>query len=340
MYKNFGRLGGVAALTAVAALASSPLLARQGPEPEVHIVDPNSEDSLLGIRLTFSTFRDVLKKYGQPTEIQAGGPYSPTPPPGAAGNGADAAGGGKGMGPGGPGGPMGPMGMGGGRGMSSKGMSGPGSAGGAAGGGAAGGGAGSRQTSKNGFPGSNGGGAGGGGAAGAGPMGGGPMMGAGSGGPGRGQGKGGDGGGPGLPGFGPGGPGGPGGDGSEGDTPGTGTEEDPTGPLKETTWWYHDHLKGMHMAFVFNRNGQVIQIGEYGPRKMEKFNKVAVPNGGATRKGVALGGSLGTVIGKYGFSLDGAHDAENVIMRFGHGPKIAFQMVNNAVLGITVGVTK
>jgi hypothetical protein len=94
------------------------------------------------------------------------------------------------------------------------------------------------------------------------------------------------------------------------------------------------------MAFVFNRVGQVIQIGEYGPRKLERWHNVPVPNAGATRKGVALGGSLGTVVGKYGFSLDGAHDAENIIMRFGHGPKIAFQMVNNAVLGITIGVTK
>jgi hypothetical protein len=214
--------------------------------------------------------------------------------------------------------------------------------------GSGGGGGGKRQTSKNGFPGSgSGGGMGGPGSGGMGGPGSGGMGGPGSGGMGGPM----SGGGMGLPGFGPAGPGsggsglpgfGPaapgGGEGGE-MTPGAGTAEEDNPTFKETTWWYHDHQNGLHMAFVFNRVGQIIQIGEYGPRKLNSMNKHPVPLAGATRRGLTLGNSMGSVIGRYGWSLDGAHDGANVIMRFGGKNKIAFQVVNNAVLGITIGVT-
>lgn len=317
---RFGRVGGIAALAAVATLTSGPIWAGK----QVDVVETNAETSLLGVRLLSSTFKDVLHKYGQPSEIQAGGPYSPTPPPGAA----PASGGGAMMG--------GPPGMGGGkmgRSMGGPGSGGPGMPGGAGMGG--GGGGGKKQTSKNGFPGSSGGGGGAMGGPGSGGMMGGPnsggMMGPGSGGPG-------------LPGFGPGSPGSGGmgsGMGDEGgsESPGTGTSGETSAAVKETTWWYHDHMNGLHMAFVFNRVGQVIQIGEYGPKKMTKMNGVPVPSSGATRRGIVLGNSLGSVVKGYGWSLDGEHDAENIILRFGRKDKIAFQMVNNAILGITIGVT-
>jgi hypothetical protein len=110
--------------------------------------------------------------------------------------------------------------------------------------------------------------------------------------------------------------------------------------VKETTWWYHDQQTGLHIAFVFNRVGQIIQIGEYGPKKLQKMHGVLVPNAGATRRGLVLGNSMGAVIGKYGWSLDGAHSADNVILRFGRRDKVAFQMVHNSILGITIGVTR
>jgi hypothetical protein len=341
---RYGRLVGIAALTAAAALASGPLWAGQ----DVDIVEANSENTLLGMHLLNSTFRDVLKKYGQPSEIQAGGPFAPTPPPGKA---ASSSGMGGMMG----GGMMGIKG-GGMMGMRPPGSGGGGSGGGMGGAPGMGGGGNKKQTSKNGFPGDNGG-AGGMGGPGSGggmrPGMGSPM----SGGPGSGGGMrpgmgspmsgGGPGSGGGLPGFGPGlpGMGAPGieGEGNEGGPGELGagaesTEDNP--PVKETTWWYHDHQTGLHMAFVFNRVGQIIQIGEYGPKKLQKMHGVLVPNAGATRRGLVLGNSMGSVIGKYGWSLDGAHSADNVILRFGHTDKVAFQMVHNAILGITIGVTR
>ncbi len=329
---RYGRLVGIAAFTAVTAMASGPLWAGQ----DVNIVEANSENTLLGMHLLNSTFRDVLKKYGQPSEVQAGGPFAPTPPPGKV---AASSGGGGMMGRGMMGGSGGGMGMG---------MRPPGSGmmGGSGGGGMGGMGGGNNQKvpSKNGSPGDSGGGAGGGmgkpGSGGMRPGMGSPMSGApggmgmpSSGGPGGG-----------LPGFGPGLPsmGGPGeGEGGGPGEMGSGSEEtEDNPPLKETTWWYHDHQTGLHMAFVFNRVGQIIQIGEYGPKKLMKMHGVLVPNAGATRRGLVLGNSMGSVIGKYGWSLDGAHSGDNVILRFGHSDRVAFQMVHNAILGITIGVTR
>ena len=327
MKKSFGRLGGTAALIVAATLASGPLMAGQEVELSEH-ADRYAEDTLLGVHLLTSTFRDVLQKYGQPTEIQAGGPYAPTPPEGASNASAGAAAGGPGL-PGMMGGPatggMGGM-------MSVKG------GGAAPGGGASSGG--SHAISRDGFTTEGG---GGGGAAG-GPMGPGGgstggmmgMMGAKMGGKGGGMGPM-SGGGVGLPGFG----GGMSAGGDEGGAPTPGAGNAPTsGAVKETTWWYHDHQKGIHFAFVFNRTGNVIQIGEYGPRKFTAFKGRPVPGAGVTKKGIALGSSMGMVLNRYGFSLEGAHSAEKMIMRYGKTDKLAVQLVNNVVLGITIGVTK
>ena len=97
----------------------------------------------------------------------------------------------------------------------------------------------------------------------------------------------------------------------------------------ETTWWYHFARKGKptyHYAFMFNKAGRVIQIQEYG------FSQ-----GGKTKAGVGLGSSLGDVLGKYGFSNDGER-AENdkLTLRYGGTNRMAFQIINNQVLGITL----
>ena len=76
----------------------------------------------------------------------------------------------------------------------------------------------------------------------------------------------------------------------------------------------------------------MIQIQEYGYDKHHK--------GGRTRMGVGLGSGLNQVLRTYGWSNDGANDGRNVIMRFGGEDKVAFQLVNNVVVGITVAVVK
>ncbi|MCW3094474.1 MAG: hypothetical protein JWL77_92 [Chthonomonadaceae bacterium] len=316
-----------------------------------------SENQLVGISLRTSTFRDVLRKYGQPDEVQGGGPFLPNPPKTAA-----VATGGPSMG--GRGGMPGSGGMSGAPGM-------PGSGGGMRGGG---GGNGKRATSRNGFPGQsdgNAGGAPGGGGPGSGggyPGAGGPGSGGGypgapggrgaggypgAGGPGSGggyPGAGGPGSGGGYPGGYPGAPGGGGkgglpgfsggdnGPGSGGGYPGAGIPgsgetagSDQAGelPVTEATWWYHNPRKGYHLSFLFNKDGRVIQIQEYG---------VASLHSGKTRQGIALGSNMTQVLSRYGWSNDGAHDGENVIMRYGDSDKVAFQMVRNRVLGITVAV--
>ncbi len=321
-----GRTGSLVALGALVMFTSSAVLAGQF---------GGSEDHLLGVALRTSTYRDVMKKYGQPDEVQAGGPFLPVPPKDVA---AAAGGAGGGFAGGRGGSPY----AGGGA------PSAPGSGGGGARAGGPGGGSGKRATSKNGFPGKSDGGGGGGT--------GGPAVGGGS--PGSGGYPGGAGGypaspgssgspggspgssgypggassgGKGLPGFnGPGGEGGPGGPGLPGaGGEGSGGSDQGDGPATETTWWYHNKAKGYHMSFLFNKKGQVIQIQEYG---------VSSLHGSKTRQGIMLGSNMTQVLGRYGWSNDGAHDGENVIMRYGESDKVAFQMVKNKVLGITVAV--
>lgn len=260
------------------------------------------ENTLFGIKLITSTYRDVLKKFGPPQEIQAGGPFLPdegAPVGQAAAGGAPGSGGGFG------------------------------GSGGAPGGAAGGGG---KSTSKNGFPGK-----GGSSAAAPGGSGGGPGSGGNKGGglpgfPGSGGGSGsggfpGSGGGPGSGGF-PGSGGGlPGGD-SGGGAPADDAEK----PELEATWWYHDVKAGLHKSFLFNKDGKVIQIQEYG---YDKYNK-----GSKTRRGVGLKSQLAQIIRSYGWSNDSAHDGPNMIMRFGGRDKVAFQLVKNVVVGVTVAATR
>ena len=56
--------------------------------------------------------------------------------------------------------------------------------------------------------------------------------------------------------------------------------------------------------------------------------------------GVGLGSGLNAVLRNYGWSDDGANDGRNMIMRFGNEHKVAFQLVNNTVVGITVAIVK
>src|SRR5579871_4526084 len=311
MQNRFGLITGIAV---VGLLISLPGMPTQAGQQQLSAIT-NPENTLLGIQLLKSNYRDVLRKYGQPSEIQAGGPFLPTPPAGMKQNTTGGFGGPgmPGMGGGMPG-SGGGMGMPGGKGMGGPAMPGSGGGMGMPGGG---GGGGKKVPSKNGFPGKNNGGGGGG-------------MGGPSGYPG-GPGSGG------RPGFGPGGqgmgnPGKGGEDEGEGGGGSLGSgQQSENQPMYETTFWYHRPLTGEHFAFVFNRKGEVIQVGEYGSHPLTKIN-------GKTRQGVDLGSSEGTVINKYGFSLDGAHDGDNVIMRYGGTAKIAFQMVNRKVLGITIGV--
>lgn len=275
----------MAGFGAFLSIATLPIQAAQ---PAIH-----TEDSLLGIRL-LDSYKSVLKKYGQPAEIQVGNPLAPE---------ADAAGPG-----GGPGGMPGLPGSGGGGIPGSYGMPGgpggmPGSYGAPTGGGIPG---------SYGTPGSGGlpgfGGP-------AGGKGGAPMM--------------------------PGSSGAPGSTGTPGSNalpviPGTGG-----GTSEETIWWYKWQQQGVFIAFLFNKQGQVIQIQSHGYKTYPN-----TPNA-RTSKGVVLGSSMGAILKNYGWSPSGDHDGEYVVMRFdsssrvgnGHG-RLAFQVLKNEVVGITLGFVK
>ena len=322
MQTEFGRARSVLALGALLTMAGSAVSLAQSAPPTEH--------SLLGVTLLKSSYRDVMKKFGRPDEIQAGGPFVPSE-----GNPAGAQ---PSSGPRGGGGMMGGMaggypGMMGGQGMS----------------GGPGGGGGKKATSKNGFPGKTGTGASGPSGS-AGSPGGYPgMMGgqsAGGGLPGFGgaggypgmMGAGGTSGGspgyPGMMGGSPGYPGMAGGDsGAAAGMGGSGGADANADQAEyEATWWYHDRKNGLHKSFLFNKDGRVIQVQEYGHDQHHK--------GGKTRMGVGLGSGLNQILHLYGWSNDGANDGKNVIMRFGGEEKVAFQLVNNVVVGITVAVVK
>ena len=316
MRNRFGRVSGaVAAATAFGVIGAAAAVAQPSSK---------SETSLLGVTLLKSSYRDVLKRFGRPDEIQAGGPYVPSE--GAPSSHA-------------------PTGGGGGQAM----MGGPGMPG-MSGGPGGGGGGGKKATSKTGFLGRSGTGA-------SGPAGapgmpgypgmGGPGMMGGPGLPGFSGGSPGypgmSGGSPGYPGMSGGSPGFPGtsGEGMGGATSGGagnsggasgGPAADAEAPEYEATWWYHDKVNGLHKSFLFNKDGRVIQIQEYGYDKNHKGSK--------TRQGVGLGSSFNTVLRNYGWSNDGANDGQNMIMRFGGENKVAFQLVKNVVVGITVAVVK
>lgn len=292
-----GLLGVTAVLSTSSAFAAPPL--------------PKPEKSLLGIQL-LSTFKDVMKRYGQPNEIQVGSPALPNQVPQNAG--AGATGGMPGMYGGMMGGPGGMMGAGR-RGM----MGGPGGMMGGPSGMMGGGGlpgfAGGRKEQGGGFQGGMPG------------MGGIPGM---SGSPGGMPGMGGYAGG--MPGM----SGSPGAMQGMGGMPGmnfpslNGGDETEVG--SESTWWYHFPKRGIHFAFLFNKDGKVIQIQEYGWKDDGKTT------GSKTRQGVGLGASLGTVLHKYGWSNDGDRNGNNLVMRYGGRDRLAIQLVKNAVVGITLAV--
>ena len=282
------------AMLAVCISAATPSALAQSPtkRPEV---------GLLGVPL-LSTFRTVLKKFGQPNIIQPGIPNAsaiPAPPvsqsgstngrrtgslpglPGMPGMPGMPGGYGKGM-PGMPG-MMGP-----GAGMTgAPGMMGP--------------------PGMTGAPGMYGKG---------GPMGpGGPgMMGPG---------------GPGMM-----GPGGPGMMGGRGGYSGMGgmlnTEEAPN----LTTWWYNFPQQGIHYSFLFNQQGRVIQIQAYGDKPQPHMVNPR------TAEGITFGSTLGTVVKRYGWSNSGTNNGSYVQLEYGLHNRIAFQLSDNHVVGIVLGVVE
>jgi len=107
--------------------------------------------------------------------------------------------------------------------------------------------------------------------------------------------------------------------------------DEPTG---ESTWWYHVKGKkgqnvGLHYSFLFNKEGKVIQIQQYG------YN-----GGGKTVQGVGLGSSLGQVLGKYGMSNEGNRAGEMAQMIYGGREQVVFQLLRNRVIGVTLAVTQ
>ena len=117
--------------------------------------------------------------------------------------------------------------------------------------------------------------------------------------------------------------------------PGTGG-----GTSEDTIWWYKYPREGIFLAFMLNKQGQVIQIQSHG------YKTYATTPNARTAKGVTLGATLGNVLKNYGWSNDGEHAGEYIVMRYdsnrirnGHG-RLAFQVLKNQVVGITIGFVK
>lgn len=287
------RFQGILAIGTLLLLGSSHTISAQARRP-------STEQTYIGITLLRSSYGDVLRRYGKPHEIQAGSPVTPllgAPEgrrPASTAQGSGDFGGGPALGGGGrrSGGP---------------------SSGGPSAGGAFGG---SRSIPSGGgaLPGF-GGAPGSGGAFGGSrsiPSGGGAIPGFGGA-----PGSGGD--------FGGGLPGGGGDPGSDG-------QQSTDDSIYETTWWYHYPKDGLHRMFLFNREGRVIQISEYGFDKNLKS--------GTTARGVRLRSTLGQVLSKYGWNNEGNNTGTNLLLRYGGEYKVAFQLLNNVVRGITVAVVK
>jgi len=302
-----------ALMAGVGTLLSISMVRTQAAQPAT-----SSDNILLGVRL-LDTYRTVLQKFGQPGEIQVGAPIAPEPEAGAPGAGGFP--GNEGFpGSGGMAGMPGGSGMPGSFGTPGSGGRGTGMYGGPASSGFPGG---MGIPGSGGFPGSGL------------PGFGGPKS---------------SGGFPSTPGT-PGSFGTPGGSGTAGgsSTPNAlpGTDGLPPIPgtggaaSQETVWWYKWPRQGIFVAFLFNKQGQVIQIQSHGYKTDPK-----VPTA-RTSKGVVLGSSMGTVLKNYGWSPEGDHSGEYVVMRYdtpgrvgnGHG-KVAFQVLKNQVVGITLGFVK
>jgi hypothetical protein len=123
----------------------------------------------------------------------------------------------------------------------------------------------------------------------------------------------------GLPRF-PGGAGGPGSGGpmmagasGGGGLPGSAATQQEAGTV-ETTWWYNDKKKGVYRAFLFNKDGRVIQMQLFGYK-----------GGDRTKRGVGLGSTLGQVIQRYNWTTDGTRVGDNMMLRYGGREKLAFQ---------------
>jgi hypothetical protein len=98
----------------------------------------------------------------------------------------------------------------------------------------------------------------------------------------------------------------------------------------ETTWWYNFPLLGLHFSFLFNKDGRVIQIQEYG----WKMGRGCTP----TRQGIGLGTPLAQIIRRYGWSDDGEKSGATMTLRYGSTQRLGFQLVRNSVAGITLAV--
>ncbi len=111
-------------------------------------------------------------------------------------------------------------------------------------------------------------------------------------------------------------------------------EQDPG----EAYWWYtfkkpdprnKERLLVYYYGFLFNRDGKVIQIQEYG-----------YAGGSPTSKGVGLGDTMNRLLRVYGWSNDGEQAGTKMTFRYGVKEKTAFQIVKDQVIGITLAAVK
>lgn len=100
------------------------------------------------------------------------------------------------------------------------------------------------------------------------------------------------------------------------------------------TWWYHYPELGLHYSFLFNDQGRVIQIQAYG---FKPSSKVPAP---VSAEGITLGSPLSAIIRHYGWSSDGQSNGDYLVLRYGGRYQIAFQCRHNRVVGIVLGVAK
>lgn len=120
-----------------------------------------------------------------------------------------------------------------------------------------------------------------------------------------------------------------------------GSGDGSTGPSEETVWWYKYPQQGRFYAFLFNKQGRVIQIQAHGFRPRPNTPVAKNMPAAVTAQGITLGMQLGAVLKNYGWSNDGEHVGEYVVLRYGAGKeRVAFQSLHNEIVGITVGIVK
>lgn len=101
-----------------------------------------------------------------------------------------------------------------------------------------------------------------------------------------------------------------------------------------TTWWYHFPELGLHYSFLFNKQGRVIQIQAYGYKPSPKVPEPI------SAEGITLGSPLSAIIRHYGWSSDGESSGDYIVLRYGGRDQIAFQLRHNHVVGIVLGLAK